>query len=700
MDRVERELTEGDLSPLDKLRKLAAATGNFAKAISSADLAKYGNDVCEDYDTDKKDRQDWEDTAQEALDAAAQEKKTGNRTFPWPGSSNVNYPILASAMLQFNARAYPAVVKGDEAILCKVIGRDEGRPSQLAQALQAFIESQNPQALQAIGQMEPEIAQALAQTPPEKLQEFPPPPPGMMWDVPPGGKGKRARRVADYMNTTLFYRMEDWEADTDSLLMQLPVVGCAFRKIWFDQQSGMQKAAMVSALRIIVPEGARSCETTPRLTEEIPDVYPTEIQDDIRSGRYLDVDLFTKTVDGKSERVENDKARLLLEQNRLIDLDEDGCPEPYIVTVDYETRQVLRIEANFGPDDVKLSEGGKVMSIKRGRFYVKYSFWPHPKGKFYDLGLGHLLKQVGGIIDTAINQLMDAGTAQTAGGGFVASGVRLQSRGQGSVVRFAPGEYKTVDVPGDQLRNAIVERTLPNVSPITFNILELILGAAKEISGIKDVMTGDASNTGQVGTTLALIEQGLQVFNAIYKRVFRALKEEFALLYENIGKYGGEAAAKDYMDTLDDPECDFAKDFGSKDLDIRPISDPATVTHMQRAMRAQALMSMMPQIAQTGGDAQEVMKRVLEAFDTEDIDKIYPPPSPEAQQEQEKQRQMAEMAFKAEMQGKDSVAAKNYAQAQKAVAEVGKTQADAALDVEKVKLDAFEVGIDAAKKAA
>lgn len=639
--RVNAELEGELLPPLERLMRLAAASGNIAEAVSPADLVKIGNRVVEDYETDDADRKDWKKTAEEALDSASQEQAGEASTFPWKGAANYNFPILSTAMLQFNARAYPAVVKGDEAVLCKVIGRDNGRPVMGPDGQPVMTLNGQP--------VPPNV-----QLPPEAMQAMEP-----AWEVPPGAKSKRALRVSEYMNTTLFYRMEDWESDTDSLLMQLPVVGCVFRKVWYCAQEGTQKAAMVSALRIIVPEGARSCETTPRLTEEVPDVYPEQISADVRSGRYLDVDLWTKVVDGKEVAEGEDKPRLLLEQHRLIDMDEDGCPEPYIVTVDHETRKVLRIEANFSPDDVKLTPDGKVMKIDRGKFFIKYPFFPHPKGRFYDIGLGHLLKQMGDVIDTAINQLMDAGTAQTAGGGFIASGVRLQSRGQGSVVRFAPGEYKTVDVPGDALRNAIVERTLPNVSPVTFQILDMILGAARDISGIKDVITGEASNNGQVGTTLALIEQGLQVFNAIYKRVFRALKEEFALLFVNIAKYGGEAAAQDYAMVLDDPEADFAKDFASTDIDIRPVSDPSSVTRMQKMARAQFVMGTMEQLAAVGGDPREALRRAYEAADVDDIDKLLPPPPPP----DPRQAQMQQAAFETEIQGKQGKAMKDITNA-------------------------------------
>src|SRR5204863_6562961 len=89
-------------------------------------------------------------------------------------------------------------------------------------------------------------------------------------------------------------------------------------------------------------------------------------------------------------------ARLLLEQYRLIDLDEDGLDEPYIVTIDHSTRKVLRIEANFGPEDIEVRDG-MITCINPIRYYVKYDMFPNPKGDFYGIGLGHLLKRLGAV---------------------------------------------------------------------------------------------------------------------------------------------------------------------------------------------------------------------------------------------------------------------------------------------------------------
>lgn len=594
---------------IEKLMMLANTSGDISHAMDRSDLLDIGTRVVEDYEADRSDRSDWETIVNEALKAASQEAKGETKTYPWPNASNINYPLLTTAALQFNARAYPAIVKGDEAVSVKVVGKDNGRP-----------------------QISPD-GQPVTEPGPDGQ-------PAPVWQVAPGGKSARASRVKDYLNTTIFYRMDDWEADTDALLLQLPIVGCVFRKIWYDAQQDKHCAAMVPALRMFAPKTAKGCDTALRLTEEIPDQFPADILGKQRERFYRDVDLYGLYGDRPAEKLADfdREPRLLLEQHRLIDLDEDGLPEPYIVTVDHETRQVLRLEPNFSPDDV-IVDGERAIRIQRGRFYVKYDFFPDPNGGFYGLGLGHLLRQVGGVIDTAINQMLDAGQAQVAGGGFIGAGVRLTGNGRSGRLTFAPGEYKTVDVPGNQLREAIVERTFPAPSQIMYNLLEMMLGAAKDIASVKDVITGDASNNGQVGTTLALIEQGLQVFTAIYKRTYRALKAEYGLLFSNMAKRASDRLREDYRNVLDDPAADFDKDFNQTDMDIRPVSDPASVTRMQKMARAQFLMQF---VSAPGVNPQAIMKRAWEAADVEDVDDLLAP----AQQPQPDPRALADAAAK------------------------------------------------------
>lgn len=591
-DGVEETILLRGLDPSERLPLLAALAGDISPLLTEQQLSTIGADCVSDYEQDLTDREEWEKTVKKAFKAAAQEPN-GEKTFPWKGASNVNYPLLTSAAMQFHARAYPAIVRGDEAVICKVVGQDRGQPQ---------IDSQTGQP-------------AMQLVPGPDGQAMPQP----LWRVPPGAKSARAKRVAEYMNSVIFYRMKRWDADTDALLQQLPIAGCAFRKVWV--QDGEQRSALVPALRLVAPMAAKDCESAPRLTEIREDETTNDIIGRQRSGFYR-----TVTIEDV-ERAEDGKVgRVILEQHCLIDLDEDGYDEPYVVTIDHCTSTVLRIEPDYAPEDLTMNEVGEVVSIKRRCYYIKYDFLPDLEGRFYGMGLGHLLEQIGEKVNQALNQIMDAGAAQVAGGGFIASGVNLQGAGRRpSNVYFTPGEYKTVSVNAADLRAGIYERTFPGPSPIMFQTLDLLLGAARDISSVKDILTGEGSNNGQVGTTLALIEQGLQVFTAIYKRIYRSLKEEFELLRTNIAKYGGQKAAEDYATLLDDMQADFEADFNMADFDIRPVSDPTSVTRMQRMAKAQFLMQF---IAAPGINPQAVYKRVFEAASIEDADELLVPPQP------------------------------------------------------------------------
>jgi hypothetical protein len=218
-------------------------------------------------------------------------------------------------------------------------------------------------------------------------------------------------------------------------------------------------------------------------------------------------------------------------------------------------------------------------------------------------------------------------------------------------------------------------------------VLDFVLGFAREISGVKDVLTGEAANTAPVGSTLALIEQGLQVFNATAKRFFRAAKDEYQLIYDNLRLYGGEAVANDYQTILDDPDANFVADFNAKDMDIRPVSDPASVTHMQKMARASYIQQSIPLLMQVGGDPREALRRGYEAADIEDIDKLLPPPQPP----------QPNPVVMAEVEVKKADAGKKQAETRKIDAEIPLLPGKALAEGTKVQAEAGKKGAEARK---
>lgn len=672
-DNTAEDVQTVDIQGLMSLMEFAQADGDISDYLEPETLAKITDQVLDTYEQDKESRAEWAEVATDALKEIAQ-TKAEEKTFPWPNSSNVKYPLLAHAVMQFNARAYPAIVKGDEAVSCKVVGSDTGMPKLDEQGQPLFQFQGMPVAFTEQGPV------AVTPQGPMPLPEGGDPEP--VWKRAPGDKAKRASRVRDFLNYTIFYRMKGWESETDTLLFQMPAIGCGFRKVWFDGRE--HQSRFVPALKLVVNNDAKSLEDAPQITEEIDGIYPHQIMRDIRTGKYRS---------GVTFDPEEKEPRLLIEAQCYYDLDDDGVDEPYIVTIDHKSRQLLRIVPDFGPEQVQMAERD-VAYIERRKFYVKYEFMPNPEGKFYNIGLAHLLHQYGNVINTLVNQMIDANTAAIAGGGFVASGLKLQGRGQSTSLRWRPGEYKTVPVAGVALRNGIVERTFPQVSPVMMNLLDLILGAARDIASIKDILTGEGSNNGQVGTTLALIEQGLQVFTAIYKRVYLGLKCEFRLLFDNVAANADEALQAEYIELLDDPAANLVQDFNGRDMDIAPVSDPTSVTRLQKMARAQFLMSTMETLLAVGGDAREVLRRVYEAADVDDIDKILPPPPPPGPEQA-----LAMADAEATVRGKVAKAVKDETDAQ---AKMASLELDAgALDLEqsKAELEALKAGMGMADAA-
>lgn len=655
---------------LPLILQLAQAEGNIADMLRPEVVAQIGQQVCDQYERDKRSREDWEKVAEKGLsDMAATER--GEKTYPWAGASNVHYPLLSYAVMQFNARAYPAIVKGDEAVSVKIVGADNGQ--QEVTPFGPLFQAQNVPVVATPQGMIEMTAQGPVPIPPQvarQVQQMLQP----VWKREPGAKAKRAGRVREYLNTVLFYRIENWEGETDTLLFQVPAIGCGFRKQWFDGRRHNNR--FVPAMKLIVDNDAKSLNDAPQIAEEIDGVFPHQIKRRVASGEYSEIELTD----------EENEARTLIEAQCYYDVDGDGIEEAYVVTVDRKTKAVLRIVPDFDLSTVEVDARGVLSGVERRTYYTKYEFLPHPEGKFYNLGLAHLLDQYGEVINTIINQMIDANHAATAGGGFVASGLKIAGKGQSSTLSFRPGEYKTVGVTGGALREGLVERTYPQLSPVMFNLLELILGAARDIASIKDVLSGEASNQGQVGTTLALIEQGLQVFTAIYKRVYRSLKGEFTLLFENLGKYATEETAQDYFNLLDDPWADFAKDFDPQDMDIRPVSDPSSVTKMQQMAKANFVMETIPVLREAGGDVREALRRVYDASGIEDVGKLLPPPQPNP---------MQDMAMKAEL---DNKVADTEAKRAKATKDMVSAQVDAgglAVEQSLASIKAFETGVNA-----
>ena len=596
---------------------------NIADQMGEEELGRLGQKVSREFEVDIQSRAEWQEANDEAMKLAQQLMEQKN--FPWPKAANIKYPLLTVAAIQFAARAYPAIINGPDIVKGRVRGNDDGIPAQQPTGLQGQL-GQEPFA-GAPGGPQPQGLDMLtggfgaeqAGLAPQQAPQAPQQPPQQQWKVEPGAKKKRADRVGRHMSYQLLDEMEEWEPETDKLLHVLPILGCAFRKSRFSPSLGRNVSELVLPSDFVVHYYTKSLATCPRATHVIR-LYPYEIEERIRDSRFIDFDY------GQSAGSEPDDEESLhefLEQYRLEDLDEDGYPEPYTVTVHKETSKTVRIVARFDGNSISYGDKGQVTRIKGEEYFTKYGFIPSFDGSFYDIGFGFLLRPMSEAINGAINRMLDAGTLQNMGGGFIGSGMRIK----GGDARFRPGEYKRVTSVGGSIKDNIVMMPFPGPSQSLFNLLGLLIDAARDITSVKDIMTGDAGPEGEAASrTMARIEQGMKVFSAIYKRLFRSLKSEFKKLARLNRLY---LEPDTYFTLLDDPEAIGPDDYDFDDLDILPVADPSMVTEVQKLAQAQFLQGF---LGDTYIEPLEARKRIFSAVgitDFEGLLKEQPAPDPE-----------------------------------------------------------------------
>ncbi len=564
---------------------------NIAESLSDKKLDDISKTCYDGYLKDKQSRTDWEKSMTEWIKMATLVKET--KMFPWPKSSNVKYPIVATAAMQFSARAYPTLIPSDGLIArCKVIGSD-----------------------------------------------------------PDGKKAERAERIGKFMSWQLLNDMTGWEDDMDKLLIMLPVLGCAFKKTFYDKFLDKNVSKLVMPQDLIINYWAKDLASAERVTERI-EMSRRILRERQLKQIFLDIKLTPPQVEYAEPKnselirpVGDDETTpyIILEQHTFLDLDDDGYPEPYIITFEESTRKVLRILARYTIDDVSTDSEGNLTSIKPVEYYTKYGFIPNPDGGFYDVGFGLLLGPINESVNSIINQLIDSGTISNLQSGFIGKGLRLQM----GVNRIQPGEWKPVNATGDDLKKQIFPLPVREPSKTLFMLLELLIQSSKELASISEIFVGKmpGQNT-PATTTMATIEQGMKVFTAIYKRVYRALQEELYKLFYLNKKYLDPQTMVAVLDQPINPD-----EFDDESYDICPTADPAATSRQEKLAKAQGLM----EVGGTLGtlDKLKVTERVLIAMEEpnwqELISQQGPPPDPKMLQMQAKS-QMDQQKVQMDMQ--------------------------------------------------
>ena len=520
------------------------------------------------------------------------------KNYPFEKASNVIMPIIAEASISFGSTAYPGIIRDDSIVIPKVIGNDKGKPVLNLRQEPIFNEDGSP-----------------------KMQDV-------------GLKQKIGERIAEFMNWQLTEEIDNWQEEIRKLCYCLPIVGTLFKKVSYDKLNNKVSVELIFPDKIVINDNARASKYT--TITHILEETKQEIIEKVRAGIYLDVDYFDGS-DRKSEDEDNSESKVIdmmetyefLEMHCWADLDDDGFSEPYIITISKDTEKIARIVARFTKTDITKTDG-LISHIKCEEYLVKYGFIPSFDGSYFDIGYGHLLYGHNNAINTAINQLLDAGHLKNAGGGLLSRGIRLK----GGALRFKPNEWKYVDTNGQALRDNIFPMPFSEPSPTLFQLMDYLVQSAMRLSAVSKILKGDIPANLPAETIPAVINEASKDFKAIYKSTYLSLKKEFKLILR-IDKV--ELKGEIYKKVLNDDKADKEKDFKEELVNIVPVANPESIINIQRAAKAAVLMTLKddPFVNQI-----QIRKDLLESYNINNTDDYLsipepppPPPNPLAEAE-------------------------------------------------------------------
>lgn len=538
---------------------------NLATIFTEHERNNLADQLLEYAEVDKTSRKDWEEREQRGMEMMGIKDIPKDRKKS-PGMHDITHPMLATATVQFNARA-----------------------------IMEYFPPAGPVKAATFGKKTKDVLD-------------------------------QALRVETYMNFYLTDVDKGYFADSDQLLFYLPMGGSAFRKCSPDWRTGLPQLRYVKGTNFIAPYMGTDLETMPRYAHEYT-MTGQDINRGMAIGTLLDTELAPPTQSARHSKTsdtadlrepnmhEDDHLYNMFEYHIEMALNSEELPEeergvvlPWIILVEKETREILLVRRNWREADQ--------LRMKR-IWFAHYRFLPGLG--FYGFGFPHIIGSLGLAASACVNALLDAAYMSNFPGGFK---TKQGSGVPGGEIAMQPGVFKEVDADYEDLTKAFFRPDTGRPEPALFQLLQILVESGQQFSQTTEVATGEASNQAPVGTTVALIEESSRVQSAIHKRMHASAKDEFGMLADYIYEY----MPNDYVYMKNGEEKHLLKtDFDGR-VDVWPVSDPAIFSSTQRIALAQGVVELQGQAPDLYSRTQRMAghRRMMEAMRVPDVDEVAP----------------------------------------------------------------------------
>ena len=505
---------------------------NLAEFLGDEELAYIASELIGDFDEDIGSRKDWIQTYVDGLELLG--LKIEERAEPWEGACGVYHPLLAEALVKFQAETMMSTFPAAGPVKTHIIGK----------------ETQD--------------------------------------------KKESAKRVQLDMNYQLTDVMKEYRPEHERMLWGLGLSGNAFKKVYFDPNLERQVSVFIPAEDMVVPYGASDLESAERVTHVMRKTE-NELRKLQVSGFYVDVDLGppNNTLDEVEKKIAEklgfrattDSRYKLLEMHVNLDIpghehrdsngELTGIALPYVVTLEKGSSTVLAIRRNWEQGDE---------TYQKRQHFVHYGYVPG--FGFYCFGLIHLVGAFAKSGTSIIRQLVDAGTLANLPGGFKTKGLRVK----GDDTPISPGEFRDVDVASGALKDNLLPLPYKEPSQTLYQLFNTVVEEGRRFANTADLQISDMSSQAPVGTTLAILERTLKTMSAVQARIHYSMKQELGLLKKIIAAYTPEEYSYEPVDGHR-----YAKRADYDNVDVIPVSDPNASTMAQRIVQYQAVFQLAQQ---------------------------------------------------------------------------------------------------------
>lgn len=466
---------------------------------------------------------------------------------------------------------------------------------------------------------------------------------------------EQVKRVEAAINYQLTFLDKGFYNDYRKGELFKSICGSIFRKAYYDKLIGQNITRLVKPQDFIIHYEQTDLESCERYTHRMH-ITNNDLHKRMYCGDYADVDVgmgqiqyerdsITKEIDkqdgfdiARANAEGEDLYHTIYEVHCNLNIEgfEDIGPDgeqtgiglPYIITVHKESCKLLSVRRNWKPEDPRK---------QKQMWFVHYQFLPGTG--FYGFGYAHLIGSLARASTALLRATLDGTALHLLKGGFKTADAKIDGD-----KCISPGEFRTLEGTYDDISKALFPLEFSAPSPQVIQIIQFMDKISQEVVANTEVMLGSASNTGPVGTTLALIEQGQKIYTSIHQATHRSFGEELRIL----GKLNFLYFPEQFEFTSEKGISFVYREDFDENVRIIPVSDPNIASFQQRQAIDQAVLQMATQFPQYF-KMEEVIKRMMTNLHVPALDEIMYTPE-ELQQQAEKEAAAKQQAQEAAMQ--------------------------------------------------